>query len=288
MLAVGFVAGSRMCGGPSTDMTGPWVCIRRIRNRKSRWPRTCLKNLKSIISACRCSPSAAMKSRSPIPPLDDLERCRERAAYDRGDASASRHSWPLADDRRSTYNLVADLVRDAAASRRNRSFPLSSRSSFSSFLQCAGPNSLYASCYGAYHHQFRDRGFPLFDYHHDGFREARNAFLPPFRAAGRAEVMLPFMVVIELFSFLVRPFSLSIRLFANMLAGHFLLDRFRQPHSRPSGGALAGGFEHIASWRSTLLSPASSFSLRSCRLISTRSSRPCICGMRWKCIKNEP
>jgi F-type H+-transporting ATPase subunit a len=35
--------------------------------------------------------------------------------------------------------------------------------------------------------------------------------------------ILPLIVVIEVFSYLVRPFSLSIRLFANMVAGHTLL-----------------------------------------------------------------
>ncbi|NTU77628.1 MAG: F0F1 ATP synthase subunit A, partial [Alphaproteobacteria bacterium] len=35
-----------------------------------------------------------------------------------------------------------------------------------------------------------------------------------------------FMVVIEMISFLVRPCSLSIRLFGNMLAGHLLLKVF--------------------------------------------------------------
>lgn len=35
--------------------------------------------------------------------------------------------------------------------------------------------------------------------------------------------ILPVVVVIEIFSYLIRPFSLSIRLFANMLAGHTLL-----------------------------------------------------------------
>jgi F-type H+-transporting ATPase subunit a len=38
--------------------------------------------------------------------------------------------------------------------------------------------------------------------------------------------ILLFLVPIELFSFLVRPFSLSVRLFANMLAGHILLGVF--------------------------------------------------------------
>jgi F-type H+-transporting ATPase subunit a len=35
--------------------------------------------------------------------------------------------------------------------------------------------------------------------------------------------MVPMMFVIELFSFLVRPFTLSVRLAANMTAGHTML-----------------------------------------------------------------
>ena len=38
--------------------------------------------------------------------------------------------------------------------------------------------------------------------------------------------LLIFLILIELLSFLIRPFSLSIRLFANMLAGHTLLTIF--------------------------------------------------------------
>jgi len=38
--------------------------------------------------------------------------------------------------------------------------------------------------------------------------------------------LLPFIVVIEILSFLSRPISLSIRLFANMLAGHITLEVF--------------------------------------------------------------
>lgn len=40
--------------------------------------------------------------------------------------------------------------------------------------------------------------------------------------------LLDFLIIIEVFSFLIRPFSLSIRLFANMLAGHTLLGIFAQ------------------------------------------------------------
>ena len=57
---------------------------------------------------------------------------------------------------------------------------------------------------------------------------ARNGlhFLHIFIPQGVPVVMMPLMVVLELFSFLVRPISLSIRLFANMLAGHILLGVF--------------------------------------------------------------
>jgi F-type H+-transporting ATPase subunit a len=46
-------------------------------------------------------------------------------------------------------------------------------------------------------------------------------FAPP-----APKILLPFMVVVEFLSFVVRPFSLSIRLFANMMAGHILLQVF--------------------------------------------------------------
>ncbi len=45
-----------------------------------------------------------------------------------------------------------------------------------------------------------------------------NSFIPDITGP-----ILPVLVVIEIFSYLIRPFSLSIRLFANMLAGHTLL-----------------------------------------------------------------
>lgn len=48
-------------------------------------------------------------------------------------------------------------------------------------------------------------------------------FLSFFLPAGTPLVLAPLMIVIELFSYLSRPFSLSIRLTANMIAGHILL-----------------------------------------------------------------
>jgi F-type H+-transporting ATPase subunit a len=39
---------------------------------------------------------------------------------------------------------------------------------------------------------------------------------------------VPLVVMIEVISFLSRPISLSVRLFANMLAGHITLEGFRR------------------------------------------------------------
>ena len=52
------------------------------------------------------------------------------------------------------------------------------------------------------------------------------AFPVVLRPEGRRSRLLLLLVPIEIISYLVRPFSLSIRLFANMLAGHTMLKVF--------------------------------------------------------------
>jgi F-type H+-transporting ATPase subunit a len=59
-----------------------------------------------------------------------------------------------------------------------------------------------------------------------GFMKHGTHFLHLFVPSGVPGWLLPFMVVIELISFLSRPISLSLRLFANMLAGHIALKVF--------------------------------------------------------------
>lgn len=49
-------------------------------------------------------------------------------------------------------------------------------------------------------------------------------FLNLFVPSGVPKPLIPFLIVIEVVSYLIRPFSLSVRLFANMLAGHTLLN----------------------------------------------------------------
>ena len=59
-----------------------------------------------------------------------------------------------------------------------------------------------------------------------GFVRHGTHFLHLFVPKGVPGYMLPFLIPIEALSFMVRPFSLSVRLFANMLAGHILLGVF--------------------------------------------------------------
>ncbi len=59
-----------------------------------------------------------------------------------------------------------------------------------------------------------------------GFVKHGFGFLGLFVPSGIPAAVLPMVVVIEIISFLSRPISLSVRLFANMLAGHITLKVF--------------------------------------------------------------
>jgi F-type H+-transporting ATPase subunit a len=59
-----------------------------------------------------------------------------------------------------------------------------------------------------------------------GFIKHGVGFLKFFVPSGVPVVMLPLLVIIELISYLTRPISLSVRLFANMMAGHTMLKVF--------------------------------------------------------------
>ncbi|MBX3529135.1 MAG: F0F1 ATP synthase subunit A [Rhizobiaceae bacterium] len=59
-----------------------------------------------------------------------------------------------------------------------------------------------------------------------GFWKHGFGFLKLFVPSGVPMVLLPLVVAIEIISFLSRPISLSVRLFANMLAGHITLKVF--------------------------------------------------------------
>ena len=59
-----------------------------------------------------------------------------------------------------------------------------------------------------------------------GFVKNGVGFLKLFVPSGVPVAMLPLITVLEVFSFLIRPISLSVRLFANMMAGHMMLKVF--------------------------------------------------------------
>ncbi len=59
-----------------------------------------------------------------------------------------------------------------------------------------------------------------------GFAKHGLGFLKFFVPSGVPAALLPLLVVIEVISYLTRPVSLSVRLFANMMAGHTMLKVF--------------------------------------------------------------
>jgi len=59
-----------------------------------------------------------------------------------------------------------------------------------------------------------------------GFVNHGVGYLKLFIPSGVPVVLLPIIVIIEMISYLARPVSLSVRLFANMLAGHTMLKVF--------------------------------------------------------------
>jgi F-type H+-transporting ATPase subunit a len=76
-----------------------------------------------------------------------------------------------------------------------------------------------------------------------GFAKNGPGFLKLFVPSGVPAVMLPFISVLEVFSFFIRPISLSVRLFANMMAGHMMLKVFA---SFVVGLGLIGGWAPLA------------------------------------------
>ena len=59
-----------------------------------------------------------------------------------------------------------------------------------------------------------------------GFVKHGFGFLKLFVPSGAPAVLLPLIIIIEIVSYLSRPISLSVRLFANMMAGHAVLKVF--------------------------------------------------------------
>ncbi len=93
-----------------------------------------------------------------------------------------------------------------------------------------------------------------------GFMRHKLGFLKLFVPSGVPAAILPFIVVIEFLSFLSRPLSLSIRLFANMLAGHITLKVF-------AGFVTALGSLGVLGWFGALLPLAATVALTALELL---------------------
>ncbi|MCV0395382.1 MAG: F0F1 ATP synthase subunit A [Rhizobiaceae bacterium] len=126
-----------------------------------------------------------------------------------------------------SYEFVASMLRDAAGSQGMRFFPLV----FSLFMFV-----LVANLLGMFPYFFTVTSHIIVTFALAllvigtvvvyGFWKHGLGFLKLFVPEGVPGVLIPLVVAIEVISFLSRPISLSVRLFANMLAGHITLKVF--------------------------------------------------------------
>lgn len=125
------------------------------------------------------------------------------------------------------YEFVASMLRDGAGSQGMRFFPLV----FSLFMFI-----LIANLIGMFPYFFTITSHLIVTFALAmlvigtvvvyGLMKHGFGFLKLFVPVGIPGVLMPLVVLIEVISFLSRPISLSVRLFANMLAGHITLKVF--------------------------------------------------------------
>jgi F-type H+-transporting ATPase subunit a len=126
-----------------------------------------------------------------------------------------------------SYEFVANMLRDAAGSHGMKFFPFV----FSLFMFV-----LFANLLGMFPYFFTVTSHVIVTFALAllvigtvlvyGFLKHGLGFLKLFVPSGVPGLLVPLIVIIEVVSFLSRPISLSVRLFANMLAGHITLKVF--------------------------------------------------------------
>ncbi|HWK65159.1 MAG TPA: F0F1 ATP synthase subunit A [Rhizobiaceae bacterium] len=126
-----------------------------------------------------------------------------------------------------SYEFVASMLRDAAGSHGMKFFPFV----FSLFMFVLTANLL-----GLFPYFFTVTSHIIVTFALAllvigtvivyGFWKHGLSFLKLFVPSGVPGILIPLVVLIEIISFLSRPISLSVRLFANMLAGHITLKVF--------------------------------------------------------------
>ena len=139
-----------------------------------------------------------------------------------------------------SYEFVANMVRDNVGTDGQKYFPLI----FSLFMFVLFCNMLGMMPYSftVTSHiivTFALASFVFIGVTVIGFVKHGIGFLKFFVPSGVPKALLPLLVVIEVISYLTRPISLSVRLFANMMAGHTMLKVF---------GAFVVGLGFIGGW----------------------------------------
>ncbi|EFL90967.1 F0F1 ATP synthase subunit A [Ahrensia sp. R2A130] len=125
------------------------------------------------------------------------------------------------------YEFVADMLRSSAGSEGMRFFPLVF--SLFVFILVANMIGMFPYFFTVTSHLIVTLCLALlvigtvigYGFYKNGF-----GFLKLFVPSGVPGIIMPLIVFIEVLSFVSRPVSLSIRLFANMLAGHITLKVF--------------------------------------------------------------
>ena len=125
------------------------------------------------------------------------------------------------------YNFIAKMISDTAGSKANPYFPFI----FSLFMFV-----LFCNMFGMLPYSFTVTShiivtmlmavFILIAVTVIGFIKHGFGYLKLFVPSGVPVILLPLITVIEVISYLSRPLSLSVRLFANMMAGHTMLKVF--------------------------------------------------------------
>ena len=125
------------------------------------------------------------------------------------------------------YNFIAKMISDTAGSKAKPYFPFI----FSLFMFV-----LFCNMFGMLPYSFTVTShiivtmlmavFILIAVTVIGFIKHGFGYLKLFVPSGVPVILLPLITVIEVISYLSRPLSLSVRLFANMMAGHTMLKVF--------------------------------------------------------------
>jgi F-type H+-transporting ATPase subunit a len=125
------------------------------------------------------------------------------------------------------YEFVANMLRDAAGNQGMRFFPLVF--SLFTFILVANLFGMFPYFFTVNSHlivTFALAMLVILTVLGYGFYKHGFGFLNLFVPHGIPALLVPLVVLIEVISFLSRPISLSVRLFANMLAGHITLKVF--------------------------------------------------------------